>query len=397
MFELKGKYSRAKVFTDYLEPAAVNQIVNFLSEPHMAGSKIRIMPDAHKGAGATIGTTMTILDTVVPNLVGVDIGCGLSVAIIKKSAKDISFKKLDRVIREHIPSGRDIHSVEKINSRNIKVPFIDVKAPFNLERAILSLGTLGGGNHFIELNEYDDEHVALVVHSGSRGFGKDIATYYQKRAYKELSSNQRVRSQLIERLNKEGREKDIQSELKKLPSIKFSRDLAYLEGDSFDDYLNDMDIAVFYADQNREAMLMNIMKHMNWEPVDSFSSIHNFIDSRKRILRKGAVPAEEGHRLIIPINMRDGSIIARGKGNPDWNYSAPHGAGRVLSRSKAKELVDFKEYKESMKGIWTSSVDESTIDESPMAYKPMDEILKYIGETVEIERIMKPLYNFKAH
>lgn len=397
MFEIKGKHNEAKVFTDHLEDGAIGQIMTLCNQPHVEGSKIRIMPDAHQGAGSTIGTTMTLQDTVVPNLVGVDIGCGLSVAIVKINPEDVSFDQVDDAIRNFIPSGFSIHSNSRFHPLGKRVAYRDIKAPINFNRAKASVGTLGGGNHFIEINKMDDEHIAIVVHSGSRNLGKQVAEHYQNRAYDELMDTKQERDYLIEQLKAQGREHDIQAGIKQIPKINVPKELAFVKGDAFTDYLNDMAIAQQYAELNRQAMLDILMTRMGWKAVDSFSTVHNYIDLDSRILRKGAVSAQKDERLIIPLNMRDGSIIARGKGNADWNFSAPHGAGRLMSRSKAKELVDFAAFKETMQDVWSTSVKESTLDESPMAYKPMDEIIMHVKDTVEIDKIIKPLYNFKAN
>ena len=251
------------------------------------------------------------------------------------------------------------------------------------------------GNHFIELNEWGDK-VALVIHSGSRHLGKQIADYYQNRAYDELMEKFQERKQLIEKLKQEGREEEIEALEKSLPKESIAKDLAYLEGDAFREYLHDMKIAQYFALVNRKAMIQTIAEHMGWRIIDHFTTIHNYIDMEHMILRKGAISAQKDERVIIPMNMRDGSIIAIGKGNPDWNYSAPHGAGRLMSRRQAKKKLSMKEFKKEMKHVWSTSVIPGTLDESPMAYKPMHEILKHIKDTVTIERMIRPLYNFKA-
>lgn len=397
MFELEGKYNKAKVFTDQLEDGAIGQIINMLNQPNMKDSTIRIMPDAHQGAGSTIGTTMTLQDTVVPNLVGVDIGCGLSVAIVKIKPEDISFDQVDEAIRQFIPSGYNVQPNSRYHSYGKRVDYRNIRAPFNLRRAKASIGTLGGGNHFIEINQMDNEHIAIVVHSGSRNLGKQVAEHYQNRAYDELMTNREERNALIQKMKKEGNEQAIQATLASLPGVKIDKDLAYLQGQAFNDYSNDMGIAQQFAELNRQAMLDILLTRMNWQAVDQFSTVHNYIDLDTLILRKGAISAQKDERVIIPLNMRDGSIIAYGKGNADWNFSAPHGAGRLMSRSKAKELVDFEEFKATMQDVWSTSVKESTLDESPMAYKPMDQILKHVQDTVTIDRIIRPLYNFKSN
>lgn len=396
MIELQGKYNTAKVFTNNPEQTAVGQIIELCNQEFVKDSQIRIMPDTHAGAGCTIGTTMTIQDKIVPNLVGVDIGCGMEVAIIDKNKSDVNFDQLDEVIRKHVPHGFSVRGSSQIHPFSKRINFRDVKAPFKLDRAKASIGTLGGGNHFIELNELEDK-VVLVIHSGSRHLGKVIAEHYQNLAYEELSSIVDERDQIIAKLKAEGRASEIEEVIRSLKKPKIQKDLAYLQGESFTNYMNDMKIAQHYAMLNRKAMIDEVVNRMSWNVVDNFTTIHNYIDMDNMILRKGAISAQKGERVIIPINMRDGSIIAVGKGNPDWNFSGPHGAGRVLSRSKAKELLSIDEFKETMSDVWSTSVAESTLDESPMAYKPLNEIVENIGDSVEVQHIMKPLYNFKSN
>jgi len=396
MIELNGKFNTAKVFTDNVEQTAMGQIIELCNQEFAKDSKIRIMPDTHAGAGCTIGTTMTIQDKIVPNLTGVDIGCGMEVAIINKNKDEVNYDQLDETIRKHVPHGFNVRGSSQFHPLSKRVNFRDVRAPFKLERAKASIGTLGGGNHFIELNELDDK-IVLVIHSGSRHLGKVIAEHYQDRAYQELSSVSDEKQQIIDRLKAAGRHGEIHDALRGIKKTKISKDLAYLQGQGFDDYMNDMKIAQQYAMLNRKAMVDEIVTRMKWDIEDSFTTIHNYIDMDNMILRKGAISAQAGERVIIPINMRDGSIIATGKGNADWNFSGPHGAGRVLSRSKAKEQLEVNEFESTMKDVWTTSVNESTLDESPMAYKPMQEIVDNIGDSVEINDIIKPLYNFKAN
>ena len=396
MMELNGKNNTAKVFTDNVDELTISQIIGMLNEPFTKGSKIRIMPDTHAGKGSVIGTTMTITDKVVPNLVGVDIGCGMLCTELNVKKEDIDFIKLDKVIHKFVPSGMNIRQKQHVLSTSI--PFEDVRAPFTLERAQKSVGTLGGGNHFIELNEGSDGKIYLVIHSGSRNLGKQIAEYYQDVAFKSLSNQSDKTNQVIEQLKKEGRHSEISSAIKKLKAERpiINKALAYVTGKDMDDYLNDVRIAQDYAFVNRIAMSTVIMQEMGWTENNWFDTIHNYIDIENMILRKGAISAQKDEVVIIPMNMRDGSIIAVGKGNPDWNYSAPHGAGRIMSRSKAKEQVKFEDFVDTMKGVWTTSVVESTLDESPFAYKPMQEIIDNVQDTVYIKDIIKPLYNFKA-
>lgn len=394
MIELQGRFNTAKVFTDNIENEAASQIINLLNQEFVFGSKIRIMPDTHAGAGCTIGTTMTITDKVVPNLVGVDIGCGMETVLLEDS--HVELQKLDKVIHENIPAGfsiRDkVHTLlEEIDLRQLRA----VKS-VNLNRAELSLGTLGGGNHFIELDRDDDGRLYLVIHSGSRNLGKQIAESYQKAAARELAYKSKEVNKLVDELKKQGREREIQAELKKLGVLKVDKNLAFVEGALLEDYLHDMAIVQRYASLNRRAMVQEIVKKMKFKVVEQFTTIHNYIDLDSMILRKGAISARKGERLLIPINMRDGSLICVGKGNPDWNYSAPHGAGRLMSRSAAKASITLKQFEKSMQGIFSSTVNKSTIDEAPFVYKPIEEIIANIGDTVDIVKLIKPLYNFKA-
>lgn len=398
MLELKGKYNTAKVFTDVIDEKSIAQVITLLNQPMSEGQQIRIMPDVHAGAGCTIGTTMTITDKVVPNLVGVDIGCGMETVCIKESFIDV--QKLDKLIRAQIPSGFNVR--EKIHCYIDNIELLDLYCfhRINLERAKKSLGTLGGGNHFIEVDRGEDGSIYIVIHSGSRHLGLEVANYYQEEAYKRLNSCSKTEiAALIAKLKAEGNEKQIQKELKKLTSTKHTdvpKPLAYVEGDLFEQYIHDMKIVQEYAMLNRQAMMDELIKGMGLHIRDSFTTVHNYIDTEKMILRKGAVSAQIGETLLIPINMRDGSLICTGKGNPDWNCSAPHGAGRVLSRVEAKATLTLSEFKRQMEGIYSTSVSYDTIDESPMAYKSIDDIVSNIGGTVDINDIIKPIYNFKA-
>ena len=363
MIEIQGKYNTAKVFTHNVESSAMGQIQNLLSKPFVAGSKIRIMPDVHAGAGCTIGTTMTIHDKVVPNMVGVDIGCGMETVRLKD--KHIELSKLDKAIHQYIPSGfatrkEPHHFIDEIDFTALRC-----SKHVDLNRAALSIGTLGGGNHFIELGKDDEKQLYIVVHSGSRNLGKQVCEYYQKAAGKDLKG-------------------------------KADRVLAYLEGPLFDDYLHDMAIIQRYAEINRKAIVKELEKRVKFKIIEQFSTIHNYIDLDAMILRKGAISAQKGERVLIPMNMRDGSLICIGKGNEDWNFSAPHGAGRIMSRTAAKESITLTQFEKSMKGIYSTTVTKSTIDEAPFAYKPMEEIIANIGDTADIIKTLKPLYNFKA-
>lgn len=395
MIILEGKNNNAKVYTDNIENEAISQIIELCNQEFCKDSNIRIMPDVHSGAGCTIGTTMTIKDKVVPSLVGVDLNCGVETVKIRE--KEIDFKKLDDVIRGYIPSGFNIRSTEHRYCKMIDLNNLKYHKSINIERAMLSIGTLGGGNHFIEINKDGTGNVYIVVHSGSRNLGKQVAELYQNIAYKKLIDVRLDKNNIIEKLKQEGREKDIQTELKKIAVPKIRKELAYLQGEDFNDYINDIKTVQKFADLNRKAIIDEIVTRMGFTIEEQFTTVHNYIDTESMILRKGAISAKLNEKVLIPMNMRDGSLICIGKGNEDWNCSAPHGAGRIMSRSKAKEMVSMDEYKESMKDIWSTSVCESTIDESPMAYKPMDEIIRNVEDTVDIIDVIKPLYNFKAN
>lgn len=397
MIELKGKFAEAKVFTDVVDNESISQVINLLNQPYVEGSKVRMMPDIHAGAGCTIGTTMTIKDKICPNLVGVDIGCGMETIRIKET--HIEPQKLDKVIRANIPSGFEIRSVPHRYAKDIDLSDLHCAKRVNTNRAYNSIGTLGGGNHFIEANKDETGNIYIVVHSGSRHLGLEIANFYQESAYKSLTSYSKEEiDTVITQLKESGRQKEIQNILKEMKAKKspVPKPLAYVEGDMFERYLHDMKIAQKFASLNRQAMMDIIVKEMDLHVVEQFTTIHNYIDVDNMILRKGSVSAKDGERLIIPINMRDGSLICTGKGNSDWNYSAPHGAGRLMSRSAAKETFTVSEFKKQMEGIFTTSVNRSTLDECPMAYKSIEDIVGNIEPTVSIDAILKPIYNFKA-
>ena len=397
MIELKGKFAEAKVFTDVVDNESISQVINLLNQPYVEGSKVRMMPDIHAGAGCTIGTTMTIKDKICPNLVGVDIGCGMETIRIKET--HIEPQKLDKVIRANIPSGFEIRSVPHRYAKDIDLSDLHCAKRLNTNRAYNSIGTLGGGNHFIEANKDETGNIYIVVHSGSRHLGLEIANFYQESAYKSLTSYSKEEiDAVITQLKESGRQKEIQNILKEMKAKKspVPKPLAYVEGDMFERYLHDMKIAQKFASLNRQAMMDIIVKEMGLHVVEQFTTIHNYIDVDNMILRKGSVSAKDGERLIIPINMRDGSLICTGKGNSDWNYSAPHGAGRLMSRSAAKETFTVSEFKKQMEGIFTTSVNRSTLDECPMAYKSIEDIVGNIEPTVSIDAILKPIYNFKA-
>lgn len=392
LIELQGKYNTAKVYTDNIDDVTIGQVIELCNQPFTVGSDIRIMPDTHAGSGCVIGTTMTIQDKIVPNLVGVDIGCGMAVVEIKPH--DVDFEKLDQVIKTYVPSGGEHRTKPHRFLKNVRLD--EVIAPYNKEKARLSLGSLGGGNHFHELAQSEDGRMFFVIHSGSRHLGVKVATYYQKEAVNYHRKEKY--KELIDSYKAAGREKELSEAIKNFKyETSFPDELAYVEGELMEKYLHDLKIAQEFAYWNRQAMMDEIVSHMGFEVIDSFDTIHNYVDLEHMILRKGAISAREGERVIIPMNMRDGSIIAVGKGNPEWNYSAPHGAGRILSRSKAKSILSINDFKETMKDVWSSSVVPETLDESPMAYKPMDEIIENTKDALTIEMVIKPLYNFKAH
>lgn len=371
MIAVKGTYNEAKVFTNTLEESCREQIERLCSQPYAQGAKIRMMPDVHAGAGCTIGTTMTITDKVCPNLVGVDIGCGMETLVVKAdSAVSEQFdpERLDKCIRRNIPFGRNVRKWEHAFVSEIDLTQIRCRKK-DLYKARRSVGTLGGGNHFIECNRDDAGNLYIVVHSGSRHLGLEVAHYYQKRAQEHCSGSE------------------------------IPEELSYVEGQLFEDYINDMKILQKFAELNRKAMIDTISVGLRLDRrdvIDQFTTIHNYIDTEAMILRKGSVRALDGEKILIPINMRDGSLVCNGKGNDDWNCSAPHGAGRVMSRKEAKNSLTMADFKKSMEGIWSTTVCEDTIDEAPMAYKGMDEIVANIEPTAEILAAIKPIYSFKA-
>lgn len=364
MQEITGKYNIAIAFAKNLESSAIGQLKALCDQPFSADAKLRIMPDAHAGAGCVVGTTMTLTDKVVPNLVGVDISCGMEVVNIGRPRLD--WQQLDKIIRRTVPSGQKLRDkahrfADDWNQDELKCGKI-----LQPEKTRKAIGTLGGGNHFIEVakNEETGDHY-LIIHSGSRNPGLQVANHYQKIAGANRDENTPY-------------------------------ELAWLAGQDFEDYVHDMEIMQAYADLNRKAMADEILKGMKWRAEDAFTTIHNYLDTENMILRKGAVSAQIGERLLIPMNMRDGSLLCEGLGNPEWNYSAPHGAGRLFSRKEAKETLTLTQFKQDMEGVFSTCVGRATIDESPAAYKPMADILSQIGETVKINAILKPLYNFKA-
>ena len=370
MFELSGKYNTAKVFADNIDNDSVSQIIQFLNQPIAKDQSIRMMPDVHAGSNCVIGTTMTITDKAVPNLVGSDIGCGMETVYL--DTDEIDFNRFDEIVRKYVPHGYDIR--ENPHPYIKKLRLTEMRCYFDLEagsQGNFSLGTLGGGNHFIEVGKDKEENLVLVVHTGSRRIGADVCEYYQNQALKSF---------------------------KRMHKTATNKELIYCEGQLFEDYIHDMKIMQEFASWNRKAIIETILSHYGMDYTDSFTTIHNYIDTdhNQMILRKGAVSAYKGEKLLIPINMREGSLICKGKGNKDWNCSAPHGAGRLMSRREAKDKISLKEYENAMKGIFTNSVNRGTIDESPMAYKPIEAIVNNIQDTVEIIDLIKPVYNFKA-
>ena len=398
--EIKGKVNTAICYAKVVEDEAIEQIRRMCDYEMTRGSKIRIMPDVHSGKGCTIGTTMTVVDKVVPNVVGVDIGCGMYTVSLGKG--DIDFEKVDAAAH-YIPSGTRVWEgrKEKFDLTGLKC-YRELKDTKRLAR---SLGTLGGGNHFIEIDEASDGTKYFVIHSGSRNLGKQVAEHYQKlavlldRGFEEYFEK---RDQIIATYKAEGRKTEIEGALKELKRQVFKgdsampEDLCFLYGTYMEDYLHDVEICQAFAKRSRELMAEILIGLSGLTAGESFHTIHNYIDTSEMILRKGSIAAHKGEKVLIPINMRDGSVIAVGKGNPEWNYSAPHGAGRIMSRTKAKDTLSMEEYKEAMKGIYTTSVSESTLDEAPMAYKSLEDIIDVITESVDVIEVIKPVYNFKA-
>ena len=403
MLEIKGKVNTAICYAKVIEEGAIEQIRRMCDYELTAGSRVRIMPDVHAGKGCTIGTTMTVTDKVCPNIVGVDIGCGMYT--VKVADKELDFEKIDAACH-YIPSGMNVWEgrLERFDLTDLRC-YRSLRDTRRLER---SLGTLGSGNHFVEVDRSADGTNYLVIHSGSRNLGKQVAEVYQQLAvdlHMGKESYFKQRDEIIRTYKEEGRRSEIQQALKELKNnyetqaLAVPADICWLYGTFLDDYLHDVEICQKFARRNREKMAEIILERTGMTALESFHTIHNYIDTKEMILRKGAIAAHAGEKVLIPINMRDGSVIAIGKGSEEWNYSAPHGAGRVLSRSKAKELISIEEYIDSMKdkGIWTTSVCESTIDESPMAYKPIEEIMNNIKDTVDIIDVIKPVYNYKAN
>lgn len=412
MFEIKGSCNTAKIYTDSVDNSTYSQIQTLCNSEAFRDSQIRIMPDCHAGIGCVIGTTMTLVDKVTPNIVGIDIGCGM--LAIKLKEKRINLPEFDSVIRTYIGSGRDKAKVKTVSFNDelsdLRCLKVKKNQPIRLQYAHDSLGTLGGGNHFIELDRDSEDNIWLVIHTGSRHLGIEVCNWYQNQAWLNLkfkanNGNKATHQEaLIAELKSQGRFSDIEKEIKKFdktymevdPSIPF--EFAYCEGSLMDDYIHDMAITQRHAFKNRHTIAEIILKRAKLHQVDSIESVHNYIDTDKMILRKGAVSAKDGELLVIPINMRDGTLICRGKGNPDWNFSAPHGAGRLFSRSAAKQSFTVSEFKRTMKehNVFSTSINSSTLNECPMAYKPIESITSNIADTVDIIDAIKPIYNFKA-
>lgn len=398
MLEIKGKVNSAIAYAKVIEEEAIEQIRRMCDYEFTEGSKVRIMPDVHAGKGCTIGTTMTVIDKAVPNVVGVDIGCGMYT--VNLGNVDIDFEKMDEACH-FVPSGMEVWESrqEHFDLQELHC-FRELKDSKRLER---SLGTLGGGNHFIEIDQAENGTKYLVIHTGSRNLGKQVAEIYQKLAIdlnKGKETYFKQRDEIIRTYKEQGRRKEIQAALKEIAwsarETTIPEDLCYLYGDYFKEYLADVEICQRFAKRNREIIADVILSCCNLEAKEAFHTIHNYIDTDEMILRKGAIAAHKGEKVLIPINMRDGSVLAVGKGNPEWNYSAPHGAGRIMSRTRAKNLLSMEEYKKEMEGIYTTSVSEETLDEAPMAYKSLADIIDVIAESVDVMEVLKPVYNFKA-
>lgn len=381
VFEISGKYNKAKIYATTVDNASYAQVLRMCNMEKLKDSSIAMMPDMHAAEGCTVGTSLTIDEYVNPAFVGGDIGCGMEVFRISDSV--IDFEKLDRCIREKIPSGASIHSRSVLDEHSVPLASLHCYECIRHETVLRSFGTLGGGNHFIEMARGTDDKLYLIIHSGSRRLGRDVAEYYQLEAFFGQHGID----------SKEARRKKMRAADVKSP---LHPDECFLSGENLERYLHDMDIAVTYAQKSRAHMGEVIINTLGLTVEEHFATIHNYIDTKARVLRKGAVSAQNGEKLLIPINMRDGSLLCVGKGNPEWNFTAPHGSGRVMKRSEAKESITLEEYQREMEGIFTTSVGESTLDESPMAYRRIDEILDAIDPTAEVIDILTPVYNFKA-
>ena len=401
MFEIEGTYETAKCYATNIEDTAIEQIRAMCDMPFTKDANVAIMPDAHAGVGCTIGTTMKVKDAAVPNIVGVDIGCGMYTVELGKG--NISLPDFDDACHA-VPSGKQVWE-----GRREHFDLEQLRCYRNLhqtKRILRSIGTLGGGNHFIEIDVADDGTQYLVIHSGSRNLGKQVAEYYQALAVDLHSGKEEFfveRDKLIASYKAAGRRNEIHEALQKLRA-KFNKqepdvpaDLCWLYGSYLDDDLHDVAICQQFARENRESMAREILGRMKLAGRDAFHTIHNYIDTSEMILRKGAIAAHDGELVLIPLNMRDGSVLARGKGNAEWNMSAPHGAGRLMSRRTAKETLSMEDYRTQMEGVYSTSVTESTLDEAPDAYKAADDIMGPIAEAVDVVDMMRPIYNFKAH
>lgn len=378
-----------KIFASIVDEKTKEQVEQLAQSDAYKGCRIRIMPDCHAGKGCTIGSVIEYKDKVVPNTVGVDIGCGMMV--MELGQVDIDLKELDRVVNEKIPSGFNVHEDPVTEFA------LDFIADIHDKKYIqCSIGTLGGGNHFIELDVDDEGNKYLVIHSGSRNLGVQVCDYWQNKAIAKLTDDSAVRKELIDRLKAEGRAEDISEELKKIKKPKINNDLAYIEGEDLKGYLHDMELCQKYAALNRNTMGLLILDALGIKEYKLFTTTHNYIDIPSKTIRKGAISAKNNEKVLIPMNMRDGSLICMGKGNPDWLFSAPHGAGRIMSRMQAKKALQLKDFEESMQGIYTTSVCDQTIDEAPMVYKDSKQIMEDIIPTVEVLKVIKPIYNFKA-
>lgn len=415
MLEIKGKYGTAKVFTNIIEPECINQIKTLLNQSFIKDCKVRIMPDCHAGSGCVIGFTAEIKDKVIPNLVGVDIGCG--VLTVPLGHVEINYKRFDKILRESIAYGRNINKKQRVKFDELeKMYCYNTVVKHQLDKVLCAIPSTGSGNHFVEIDEDNEGNKYLMIHCGSRHLGLDICKHYQNKAGKAEDKNNI--NTLINDLKASGRESEIQKAILEYKSKrdKIPNNLLYLIGKDRDEYLHDMRICQEYAALNRftiaEELLKNYFNDCQVQlstggklrikqkgkyniKTEWFDTIHNYIGD-DNIIRKGAVAANEGQSLVIPINMRDGVLICKGKGNKDWNNSAPHGAGRIMSRSKAKETLELTDYANEMSGIFSTCINESTIDEAPMAYKRIEDIINNIGDTVDIINIIKPVYNFKA-
>lgn len=381
MFDIIGKFNSATVYAKSVDSESYAQVLAMCNIEELKNSKIKMMPDMHAAEGCTIGTSITIADKINPSYVGSDIGCGMQV--YKLSDSEIDFPLLDHCVRTYIPSGAAIHEKATVGIKQIPLNALYCYDTLQHDIIARSFGTLGGGNHFIEIDKSMNGYYYLIIHSGSRRLGKDVALYYQKAAYFAMNGISPP-----EAIKKRTRFSDIES--------KIQPGNCFLSGEYLEKYLHDMHIAVQYADLSRKQMGEKLIEQLGLKVEDSFTTIHNYVNMEDKILRKGAVSAKNNELLIIPINMRDGCLICKGKGNDEWNYTAPHGAGRLMKRSEAKVSISIEEYKDAMKGIYSTSVNESTIDESPMAYRSIDDIIDVVEPTVEIIDITTPVYNFKA-